>query len=193
MAMGAIANDGRLLEPVAGEARHRRHRRHALRRARRTFGATPFRRSIAHMMTRDAGRRSPRARAPASRRRSPASAWPARRRRRRRSIRRRASTPTRITWRRSSASSRPSGRGWSSRSCSTSRWAARTPADRSPRPVFRRVGEMALRYLGVTPRGSTPDEALRRLERARTATRRRTPIDVLGEARRRRGRRRPPS
>ncbi len=49
-------------------------------------------------------------------------------------------------------------------------------------PVFRRVGEMALRYLGVTPRGSVPmklADLSKKAEAGDTAT---STYQVLGEA-----------
>ena len=50
-------------------------------------------------------------------------------------------------------------------------------------PVFRRVGEMALRYLGVTPRGSVPMKLADVSKNARrTATPPTNTYQVLGEA-----------
>ena len=50
-------------------------------------------------------------------------------------------------------------------------------------PVFRRIGEMALRYLGVTPRGSVPMKLSEISERARDGDVAATTYQVLGEAR----------
>jgi cell division protein FtsI (penicillin-binding protein 3) len=50
-------------------------------------------------------------------------------------------------------------------------------------PVFRRIGEMALRYLGVTPRGSVPMKLSEISERAKDGDVAATTYQVLGEAR----------
>jgi cell division protein FtsI (penicillin-binding protein 3) len=50
-------------------------------------------------------------------------------------------------------------------------------------PVFRRVGEMALRYLGVTPRGSVPVKLSDLSEKAKDGDPAENTYQVLGEAR----------
>lgn len=50
-------------------------------------------------------------------------------------------------------------------------------------PVFRRVGEMALRYLGVTPRGSVPVKLSDLSEKAKDSDLAESTYQVLGEAR----------
>jgi cell division protein FtsI (penicillin-binding protein 3) len=49
-------------------------------------------------------------------------------------------------------------------------------------PVFRRVGEMALRYLGVTPRGAVPMKLSELSERAKDGDLAASTYQVLGEA-----------
>jgi cell division protein FtsI (penicillin-binding protein 3) len=49
-------------------------------------------------------------------------------------------------------------------------------------PVFRRVGEMALRYLGVTPRGTVPVKLSEVSERAREGDQASSTYQVLNEA-----------
>jgi cell division protein FtsI (penicillin-binding protein 3) len=50
-------------------------------------------------------------------------------------------------------------------------------------PLFRRVGEMALRYLGVTPKGTSPVKLADVSERAKDKDQARTAYQVLGDAR----------
>ena len=182
-AVSSVANGGELVEPRVIRAVYRDNRRYAVapKVVRRTISA-----DTAATLTDDHGRRRRRrARHGARRRGFPATRSPARPARRRSSSTAATRRPT--TTRRLSASFRRETRPSRSSSSSTRRTPGRPPAAYVSAPVFKRIAEATLQYLGVPPqRRSRAAGARRAATTPACRPRSRSPAAPVGQPRRRR-------